>query len=269
MKIIYHVTFNTDGPATKFFEAEGFKIKPGIINAFDLTEDHPKWESVKEAVKRYGKNEVRVKEFGAKFTNKEMESAQFYVLVSEWNFEYPQPEDGFGYEETTYKPGVGCRKCGVGLEQQRPFSIKKAPSWGKRNILQLNWVFGEYFVSKELKEKLEGKIPGTRFLEVLKYPNGTVLDDIFQLVLEKRVPLVLPENAAFQICDVCKGRKYMPGVLGGGFQPAPSENDFAIAQSQEFFGDGGNAFRITLVNKDTRQVLVEAGIKGVDFIPCA
>jgi len=269
MNIIYHITFNTDGPATKFFEGEGFKIKPGIINTFDITEDHPKWERVKEAVKCYGDYEVRVKEYGAKFTKKEIEEAAYFALLAEWNFEYPQPSEAFGYQETTYRSGIGCRKCGVGLQQYKSFSIKKKPNWGKLDILQLNWVFDEYFVSKEMKDKLEGKISGTRFLEVLKHPQSIVLDDIFQLLVENRVSLVLPENSAFKICDMCKCKKYMPSLLGRGFFPLPFENDFSIAQSQEFFGDGGRAFRITIINRATYLLLTELNIKGVNFYPCA
>ncbi|WP_020614476.1 hypothetical protein [Sediminispirochaeta bajacaliforniensis] len=266
MNIIHRISFRTDSPAAKFFEAEGFKIKPGIINGYDIGENDPKWPRIQEAVTRY---EIMDFQYKTDFTKKEIDGAEFLVLSPKTLFEYPQPSDDFGYKETTYKPGVGCRKCSVGLEQQKPFSIKKAPKWGKRNILQLNWVFGEYFVSKELKEKLEGKIPGVHFLEVLKYPKGMPLDDIFQMVVEKRVALALPENAAFQICDVCKGKKYVPGILARGFQPAPVEKDFAIAQSQEFFGDGGTAFRITIVSKAVYQLLLEVGIKGVDFIPCS
>lgn len=264
MNVIHRITFRDGEPAEKVFAKAGFKIKDGM-NTLDVGENHADWETIKEAIAKYG---IYGFQYRTEFTKKEMEAAQFYALIGEWNFEYPQPSDAFGYKEITYKPGIGCRKCGVGLEQQKPFSIKKGPTWGKRNILQLNWVFGEYFASNELKEKLNGKIPGVRFLEVLKYPKGTVLDDIFQLVVEKEVPLAIPENAKIEACDSCDNKKYLPELLARGFFPLPVETNFSIAKSKQYLGSGGQAYQVTVVSKATYQLLVEVGINGVNFIPC-
>lgn len=267
MNVIHRITFRTDSPASKFFEAEGFKINSGIINGYDIGENDSEWPRIQEAIKRFGKDAIGDFQYKTEFSKKEFEGAQYLKLTPQWHFEYPQPSDNFGYQETTYKPCVGCRKCGVGLEQQNPFSIKKAPAWGKRNILQLNWVFGDYFVSGEMRNRLEGKILGVRFMEVLKYPKGAILDDIFQLVVEKRVPLAVSDDLKFEVCDVCDAKKYLPHTRG--FFPKPLETDFDIAKSREYFGSGGDARQEMIISKTTYEVLIEAGIKGVDFIPCA
>jgi hypothetical protein len=265
MDVIHRVSFRTDSPATNFFEAEGFKIRQGIINGYDIGENDPRWPRIQEAIMRY---KIMDYQYKTDFTKKEIDEAEFLVMSPKTLFEYPMPSDDFGYRKTTYNPSIGCQKCGIGFEQQNPFSIRKTPKWGQKNMIQLNWIFDEYFISKELKEKLECEISDVHFIEVLKYPKGIPLDDIFQMVIEKYVSLVLPEHAVFKVCDMCKSIKYMPGILARGFQPMPQKKDFAVAQSQEFFGDGGSAFRITLISKSFYQLLIELGVKGVDFIPC-
>lgn len=266
MNIIHRITIRTDGPATGLFESLGFRIKAGIINGYDIGESDSKWPHVQEAIKRFGNDVIGDFQFKTEFTKDEINSASFSILFPKWHFEYPQPSNEFGYKAITYRPGAGCRKCGVGLEQQNPFSIKRAPDWGKRNILQLNWVFGEYFVSKDMKKKIEGKIPDIRFLEVVKYRQGTVVDDIFQMVVERHVLLSIPQDMKSEVCDACHSQKYLPHTRGP--FPMPLETDFAIAKSREWFGSGGSARQEVIISRSTRDIFCEAGIVGAGFTPC-
>jgi len=267
MNIIHRITFRTDGPATNDMKAEGIKIGAGLINAFDIGENDKKWPFIQDAIKLYGTETIGDFQYKTVFTKKEIEGAKFFVLSPKMLFEYPQPADDFGYRETTYSPGVGCRKCNVGLEQQNPFSIKKAPKWGRRNILQLNWVLGEHFVSKEIKQNIEMKCPDITFLEVFKFPQNKPLDDIFQIIVKRHVKLEIPEEQKFEICSTCNNKKYVPHTRG--FFPKPSETNFSIAKSKDFFGSGGSARQEMIISKEIYEIFHEAKMNGVDFIPCA
>lgn len=269
MNIIHRLRFDNDGPAAEFFRSRGFRIEGDLFTAFDIGENDPRWEQIEIAMQRYGPSVIHDFQYRTEFTPAELRQAQFLVLSGRYLFEYPQPDGDFGYQETTYKPGIGCRKCGMNLVQNNPFSVKRTPTWGRRNIVQLNWVFGEYFVSRQIKDKLEDKIPGLTFREVLKYPRETVIDDMFQLAVESRVRLTIPTDAAYQVCEVCKAHKYSTRLISHGFLPRPREDSFSIARSEEWFGDGGVAYPITIVSKRAYGVFVEAGIKGLDFLPCA
>ena len=38
----------------------------------------------------------------------------------------------------------------IGAKQVSPFRMKESPNWGRRSILQMNWLFDEYFVKPEV-----------------------------------------------------------------------------------------------------------------------
>jgi hypothetical protein len=80
------------------------------------------------------------------FSNAEIESAEWLRMRGEWHHGYPLPREELGYLIATYDLSEYCMECGVGAKQVAPFRMRGEPKWGRRGILQLNWVFGEYFV---------------------------------------------------------------------------------------------------------------------------
>jgi hypothetical protein len=140
--------------------------------------------------------------------------------------------------------------------------------WGKKRILNLNWVFDEFFVSGDIKNKLEGKIKNCHFMEVFKYPTSKgVHENIYQLVIENHINLLIDENTKFEICKFCKCKKYS-GVPNGFFHK-PQKSNFSIAKSIEYFGSGGEAYQEVIISASMRKILIEAvGDKGLFFTPC-
>lgn len=53
------------------------------------------------------------------------------------------PDYKAGYLMTTYG-GTGCGVCGVGQLQKAPFSMRAEPKWGRRHMMQLNWVADDW-----------------------------------------------------------------------------------------------------------------------------
>lgn len=262
MKVMHRVIFNSGDRIEKVLLAAGFKTKDGF-NAIDVAEDHPSWNKIETALTKYDKFDYQ---HTTTFTNGEIASAAFFRVLPTWHHAYPEPSDDFGYFETTYTPGVGCRTCGVGVEQQQSFAIKKAPKWGRRNITQLNWVFGEYFVSQGLKEILQQKMPELNYREVLKYRSGAILEDIHQIVIEKRVNVAIAANAKFEVCAECGQKKHLPHTRG--FFPMPRDETITIAQSVEYFGSGGSAFQEVIISRPVYELFNTVGIKGIEYWPC-
>ncbi len=223
------------------------------------------WPVIKALIDQYPK-EIIDFQYKTEFTEKEMKDAEFFMIHPSWHFEYPQPEDDFGFKKTTYDPRNYCPECGIGLIQKAPFSLKKAPKWGTRNILQVNWVFSEYFVSEDLKNDIEKAGFKLQFMPVLKYPIGMELKDISQLVISDQINLEMPQYAEYQICKVCHRKKYLP--LTKGFSPKPNSNNFMIAHSEQNFGSGHSAFQEVFINKDVYHLFTKIKVKGATFVPC-
>jgi hypothetical protein len=105
-----------------------------------------KWPQLQVLLRKWGHSEGHVT---TEFSKEEIDSAR-WIEVGAWHHGYPQPEDDFGYLRATYDLSEWCDACGIGLKQKASFQMKGEPRWGRRAILQLNWVFDELFVTPEV-----------------------------------------------------------------------------------------------------------------------
>lgn len=266
MNVMHRISLNSDKRFVQLLKDCGFPVQHGTYSAFEIGENDPRWNTV-EALCRKFPSELGDFQYYTDFTKEELETAEYYVMLSEWHFGYPQPEDGFAYEHTTYKADSGCRECGVGLVQAQSFSVRKQPAWRAKSIAQLNWVFDEFFVSSMLKRQLMERNLPIQFMDVLKYPKGTPFDDMFQIVIDRKVDIdsSLLIGAA-STCPVCGRMKY-PGQTRG-FFPEPEEKDFLIARTGLFFGSGHAAHNYILISKEMYTIFKELKVKGVSYVPC-
>lgn len=153
------------------------------------------------------------------FTISECKQAKYLGMIPSWHYGYPMPDDDFVYLQdfdlTEY-----CARCGTGLKQLAPFRMKKAPPWGNKSIVQLNWVFDEFFVKPETWTNIF-KPFGIECLPVLLHRDGTNLDSVVQLKIERVMDLEMGDSP-YEECGSCGRKKYLP--ITQGFLPQPPDN---------------------------------------------
>jgi hypothetical protein len=113
---------------------------------------------------------------------------------------------------------------------------------------------------------LESESDKLNFRTVNKYKTKEQLNDIYQLDITQTVDLNMSDVTTFKICGVCEQKKYLPHTRG--FFPSPGNDNFTVAHSIQYFGDGHRAFHAVLINKDMYRLFEKAGVNGISFIPC-
>jgi len=266
MNIIHHISFNSKKRHIyKYFDKLGIKMEAGTVSVFNIGENDKEWDNVRNFI-NFHSTDISDFQVKTEFTKKEVDGADFFAISPKWHFEYPQPEDDFEYELITYDPTMVCSKCGAKFKQIAPFSIKRSPKWGKRNIVQLNWVFDVYFISGSLKAQLENECNELNFMNVNKYKTKEYFDDIFQLDINQTVDLDMSSVTTYKLCDACKQKKYLPHTRG--FFPSPVNGDFTIAYSTQYFGNVYEARHAVLINKKIYNLFNKIGVNGIYYTPC-
>jgi len=200
------------------------------------------------------------------FTREEVSAACWLELQPEWHHGYPQPDQsGFGYLEATYDLSEYCHQCGIGKTQNAPFQMKGEPKWGRRGILQLNWVFDEYFVRPEVwTEVFERHQIASR--PVLN-TKGTELKSVVQLVIEADVNVAV-KGLPHAWCEGCGRAKYLP-VQRGAYPALDGVPGAAIAKTLQYFGSGSSASRGVVVSQALAADLLDAKVRGAIMRPAA
>lgn len=237
----------------------------GAFCAFDIDESHPSWREVENLAVTWGSSDfVRTE-----FNRGELIEARYLAMGANWHHGYPQPENDFRYLEKTYGPECGCMTCEVGKRQHAPFRMKREPKWGGRHILQLNWVFDEFFVFPQVWQDVF-KPFGIACLPVLDSKSGRHLKTVVQLVISEVAdsPLALDEKYPSETCRSCGQRKYVP-ITHGFFPAFLNGQSPPVVRSQEYFGNGGSAWRAIIVSAAMYQAMSEHMISGTTFTPMA
>ncbi len=227
--------------------------------AFDVDEEHPNWSKLRLLFERWKVSDFLTTEF----TKEEVEAARWLNLVPDWHHGYPQPDEDFGYRRATYDLTDGCDACGIGMKQKAPFQMKGEPKWGRRAILQLNWVFDEYFVTPEIWSSVF-KPRGIACRPVTN-TKGTELKTVVQLVVEEEVGIV-PDWLTSERCTKCGRVKYRP-VTRGFFPALAASPTRAIVKTSEYFGSGAAAHKRVLVSHELARALVAVKVRGASYWP--
>ncbi len=232
--------------------------------SFDVDESNESWVELEAWIAR--RRAVDVVE--TRFSNAEIAEARWLELVPDCHIGYPQPDqDVLGYRRATYDLSDWCEKCGVGMKQVAPFRMKGEPPWGQRSILQLNWVFDEFFIRPDAWA-VAFKPRGVECRPVLS-TSGAELTSVVQLVVEGRVG-VSPDGLATEeaACSRCGRTKYLP-VARGRFPALTEEPSNAVVKTIEYFGSGASAHNRVLVSQAVARSLSASKLRGVSFRPCA
>lgn len=200
-----------------------------------------------------------------KFTLKEKKLAKNLEMIPTWYHGYPEPSDDFSYRETTYDIKMYCKECGSGKVQNAPYRLKKEPRWGRRGIMQLNWIFDEFFVRPEVWAHIF-KPFDIKCREVLHIKTGKKLETVVQLIIpQEDVELNLDEYLS-ETCTKCNVKRYLP--INRGFMPSlKTPVNRPIFKSKEYFGSGHSSTKAVIVSNELFKSINEKKLKGVDFKP--
>jgi hypothetical protein len=260
LNIVHHISF-LDREKTPF-QAAGIELPPSLdgLITLDIGDDDPRWKALSPIVE-----ELRIVDMAyTRFSLSELNNARFLKMGASWHHGYPQPENS--YKELTYNLSNYCEVCGIGKRQKAPFRMKKPPNWGRRSILQMNWVFDEYFVKPDVWQAVF-KPFGIASKPVLLDKTGKEIESVVQLDNSRAVDLQMGDRAyGFEECSKCGRRKYLPRITG--FFPAPAPTNSALFRSTQYFGSGASAHNAVLISATLYQKIKKADLKGAEFQAC-
>lgn len=258
MRSIHHIMLRvpSDEQRAAFMKA-GVKLK-GMLT---IADDDPRWPKVTLLVKRFSLRDIVTTEY----SDVDQDSARVLAMLATEQHGYPEPAVDGSYLSATFDTAEYCRFCGIGRKQAAAFRLKKTPALGN-SILQLNWIFDEYFVNRDTFGTVF-KPSGVGCRPVVLDKTGVEIDSIVQLAVPQIVDLQVG-NLAYKDCSHCGRRKYEATFLRTDPCPAPSKTDWPVSKSSQFFGDGASAFRLVLISGLLCQRIKAARLRGVRFTPC-
>lgn len=260
MDIVHRIGVHVDRSDQRELARLGIDVQIGFAG-FDVSESAATWPAVLTWIRRRRPSDI----VSARFTDDEIDAADWLALPAQFHQGYPQPdEDEFGYREATYDLTEFCDQCGIGLRQRAPFQMKGEPGWGRGGVMQLNWVFDEFFVTPAVWASIFDPYVAS---QAVTNRSGIPLETVTQLVVDELVPLDVAGQAS-ETCGRCGRLKYLPIVRGPIPRPAsrPSSNMFKSAQ---WFGSGASAWRAVIVSRELGRAIRSSGIRGVSFLPLA
>lgn len=256
-----------------FLKLNGIPFKEADASGFNILniyESSPYWNQVSEFVKE-GSLICSAENV---FTKKELSVAEWLTVRCKWRNGYPQPEERFRYKSITYDDTNYCRECGSGLIQIDLFRLRKAPKWGSRHFMFVNWVEDEFFVTDTVKNIFEKEgISGISFCGV-KNKNGT---EYFQEVNQMKVTSVIPHCFPADqmsvrettVCPSCSTKKHLPSGRGmqrfyrDVFNKAPD-----VVKTSDVFGWGRLCARHIIVRQKVYRTILDNDLgRGLVFEP--
>jgi hypothetical protein len=258
------------------------------VNVLNVTEDQPEWPEVERLVAKYCSGPHSVSSL---FTKAELDTAKWLRLSALGHHGYPQPEENFGYRKATYDVTEYCPTCGIGGVQKAPFRLRAEFKASRSQIVQLNWVFDEFFLRDEAREGLRSAaITGIQYLAPMLHKADRQSERVVQMVVKTNLAPALdpvgfqpvtckPENEEWQAAQRlglskpeklshCGRVKYHYPHKGpyrfdsDAFAGAPD-----VVKSHEWFGSGARAHRLVIVSQRFRQAVVTSNWRGVSFEP--
>ncbi len=98
---------------------------------------------------------------------------------------YPQPEEDFGYREATYNVSDHCPTCGIGSVQNAPFRLRAEFKASHSQVVQLNWVFDEFFLREKARDGLRSvDITGIDYLAPVLHKTDRPSERVAQMVVK-------------------------------------------------------------------------------------
>ena len=261
MKIFHRITVNLDLRKKAILESFGLVVNVGL-STLVIEEEDAKWHLIKKFIAEWKCVDIET----TKFTEDEFNASRYLLLNASSHWGYPQPEDKFGYLAESYDLTLYCNECGTGKVLKSPFKMTGEPSFARRDVLQLNWVFDIYFCQPGVFEQVFSQF-GIQCEKVLHYGTGGSLMTVVQLVPQAFVdcgPGV--QIRSYTSCDKCGRMKYLP-ITRGFFPKLHGNLDFHYFSSNEEFGSGKSAHHAVFISNKLYQKMKALGLNGVSFVP--
>ena len=262
MRIEHRLTLTLDADVAGALTEAGVESRVGFTTIV-MNEDDPRWPAVERLATRAQAVDIVTTRASAD----ELSRAPWLAMLPAWHQGYPQPEHGGGYLAAVYDLREFCDACGVGARQVAPFRLRGEPAWGARHVLQLHWVYDEYFARPDTWREVLQPL-GIAASPVLHHRTGEALATVVQLVLgEVALVNLTLDGHPRHLCPQCWRPKHRPHVRG--FLPpfATPPAAPAVVKSQEWFGSGAQAFRMVLVPAALYEAVAMSRIRGVEFLP--
>jgi hypothetical protein len=228
------------------------------IHVFEIPENDNRWPQAELLAADY-----KITEFvHTRFSRSELDEARAFCILATSHTGYPQPTENFGFLEATYDLSTYCRKCGTGCRQIRPFRIKSVPDL-RRRIMQLNWVFDEFFVAHDVWAAVFQPLGIDRW-PVLLDKTGDEVGSVVQLRIAHQVNVSREESIA-SCCPTCGRSKSQLSLRG--FAPEPASVPAPIFRSVQYYGSGRQAFNRVFITSSLFALIKKNNLRGVEFYP--
>jgi hypothetical protein len=251
-----------------------YKVKMKEEHSFFLVEFDDRLDGYQKLIEFADRNHFCVTT-EAEFNKQETDTAEWFAVDRVWTSLYPYPMEKFAYLNQTYDLTNDCKGnepkyyCRLGRVQNRPFCAEKSPKWNTKNVMRLNWIQEELFVSAHCKEKLqESGSKGFTFEPV--FIKDKIASDLFQLKIGGKLPICLKACNFDKVytCPICGREKY---ELKCGFikvDRKPFENaEFDIIKTTEKIGQIGADSLIILSKRMVEFLKAENLSVGMKFTP--
>ncbi|MCC6918546.1 MAG: hypothetical protein IT548_05045 [Alphaproteobacteria bacterium] len=260
MRIVHNISVNSSARVRAELARLDFVVPDRGLIRLCLDEEDVRWPGLRA----WAKISDALHRVETKFSDEEIDTADWLALLPQFVKGYPSPDgNATDYLKNTYDLSGYCSECGVGKKQNAPFRINGRIKWGRNGIVQLNWVFDEYFVRPEIWREIFDPM-GIRSLPVLTR-GGREMDDIVQLVISEEVELA-SGGLSSQVCGVCGRAKYKP-IARGPWPRLGAAPASVLARSKQVFGGGPSAFNEIIVSGVVRDALRTANVRGVQYAP--
>lgn len=246
---------------------------------FYLYEENPEFTTIQQELNKFLKPQV----IGTEYEKSEIENAEWFI-VNTGHYQYPQPEDDFGYLNVTFNLDNYCKLCDIGKVQNAPYRLRTVPKKPNNQFWGLNWAFESIFVRQETKNILEReKINGISFSNPVLHKKNVPVEGFFQLHIDSILHKGFDNyNTKTITCKInneenrnkdttlqyCGRMKFHHPIIGGYlFNKVIFDKAFDIVKSNEYFGSGGSANRVTIVSKRFKDIVEKYKLKGLSFEP--
>lgn len=256
---------------------DGGASKDTLIHSVTLDIDSDKYECLVASLSERGITFNEYRDWV--FEEEELQAAEFLELSAIGNWGFPQPEDS--YRLDVYDSSSGCRICGTGLVQKRPFSVKGKPKFGRNDIMAMNWTY-ELLVNESLHRLLiDGGFSGMRFMPLIDDSRKLPIEGYYQMAIAHELPplpadcgLRSPIAADDVLHRACAkhlkmlGRESEYGPVSLLRLPRSSvENAMDFNRTHEYLSEGFDAHQWKVVSQKVRRAFIDNDVKGAKFQP--